>query len=103
MARRVTRWARGYGHASLTQWAAALIAEWSWLGTFGDLRVGWFHQAGCPRHLAGSRWMYRHRCGCLPDLIALLSPGSLDERRVYLIRSGVPVCPPPIDQLERPQ
>jgi hypothetical protein len=77
----------------LACWAAELYAQWGFSQEYGFHVIGWEHDPWCPLnpdHGLPSLWSC---CECQPNAWLVLHVGTPRERRIEVLRDGIPVPP----------
>jgi hypothetical protein len=76
----------------LARWAATLLDRWGLPGEYGFHLIDWAHDDGCPLNpTTNPRHELASECRCQPDGTLVLHIGTPNERRIALVRDGVPL------------
>ena len=76
--------------ADLLQWGAEILTRWRLQHEFGYHLVVWSHDDWCPQQ-PDNRAHDLSRCRCQPDAAILLHVATPHERRVEVVRDGIPL------------
>src|SRR5262249_13819569 len=77
--------------ADLLLWAVSLAHQRGLFPSYGFHWMVWAHDPGCPLHPDATESSVLRRCLCQPDATLVIDIGLVTERRIPLIRDGVPL------------
>src|SRR5262245_8346359 len=76
----------------LVRWGAELVREWGVACDPGYHVIVWEHDEACPLNpMTNPRHESASGCRCRPDGSLLLHVGTAEQRRLPLVRDGVPL------------
>jgi hypothetical protein len=76
--------------ADLARWAATLYDRWGLSGEYGFHLVEWEHDDGCPLNpTTNPRHKLASRCRCQPNGKLVLHLGTVEQRRIPVVRDGI--------------
>ena len=81
----------GRSQADLLRWGAELLRKWGLRRAYGFHLIEWAHDEWCPlhpRHLGRHVWSL---CECQADGTLVLHVGTTYERRIEVVRNGIPL------------